>query len=205
MMARALASLTHGVLGVRSESTIADRIATLSDCADSLSATDVDQLPTYLRGLQQRRIRQNAKDGVPTELASSVAQTTLIAGAPVLTHLVSRSQTSPSKTAEIYLNVGDALSLDRLRAAAELALNDMPYWDRLATRGLIRELEQLQSDAAQMALALESPKTWLTQHRGDIRNLVSEIKTFTGSKPSFAQFALATDAVRKFMQNASDA
>ncbi|NQY12733.1 MAG: NAD-glutamate dehydrogenase [Henriciella sp.] len=204
MMARALASLTHGVLGVGTGLPVADRIAALSDCADTLSATDLDQLPTYLRGLQQRRIRQNAKDGVPTDLVTSVAQTMLIAGAPVLSHLVARAQTPPSQTAETYRNVGDALSLDRLRAAADLALNDMPYWDRLATRGLIRELEQLQSDAAQMALAMESPKAWLTQHRGDIRNLVSEIKTFTGSKPSFAQFALATDAVRKFMQNATD-
>ncbi|MEM9570265.1 MAG: NAD-glutamate dehydrogenase [Pseudomonadota bacterium] len=203
LMASALASLTHGVLSVGSDAPVADRIALLGDCTDSLAAIETDALPAHTRALQQRRIKQNARDGVPHDLAAALAQTQIVASAPILSHLVVRSGREPKIVTDTYLGVGDALSLDRLRAAAQAALDDMPYWDRLATRGLIRELEQLQSDATHLALELDTPKAWHAQHRGAVRTLINEIKTFTGSKPSFAQLALATDAVRKFMQQAS--
>ena len=200
LLSGAIASLTHGALGVGETSPIAKRIDMLTASADALSAIKPKDLPAYGRALQQRRIKQTARDGMPTALAESVAQTKLIASAARLSHLVTRSEASPAAATDAYLAIGDALSLDRLRAAADQALNDMPYWDRLATRGLIRELEQLQSDATHLALQAETIKAWLSEHRDSVNSLLSEIKTFTGSKPSFAQFALATDAVRKFMQ-----
>ncbi|MEL7539612.1 MAG: hypothetical protein AAGJ51_01810, partial [Pseudomonadota bacterium] len=134
----------------------------------------------------------------------AIARTKIAASAAQLSKLAARSDRAVPDVAQAYLAIGDALSLDRLRTAAEQALSDMPYWDRLATRGLMRELEQLQSDATQLALQEESPKAWTHRHRRGLKALLQEIKTFTGSKPSFAQFALATDAVRKFMHTASD-
>lgn len=204
LLAGTLATLTHGILSVGETDTISDRIMALSEARDILNGISADELPPFERALTQRRVKQNARDGVPSALAAAIAQTKTVANAPLLTKLAVRSERATADAADAYLAVGDALSLDRLRTAAEQALSDMPYWDRLATRGLMRELEHLQSDAAYLALSHETPKAWTDQHRGNLRVLLQEIKTFTGSKPSFAQFALATDAVRKFMQNAAD-
>ena len=203
LIASSLDTLTHGALRANEVGSIRDRINALSASKQALLSIETSQLPAYQRALQQRRIKQIARDGIPVALAEEFAQTQLVANAPLISHLVERAQATPTKASAAYLTVGDALSLDRLRNAADQALLDMPYWDRLATRGLVRELEQLQSDAAYLALQTETPTAWVDQYRTERRTLLSEIKTYTGTKPSFAQFALATDAVRKFMQVAS--
>ena len=203
LIANSLATLTHGALSLGEAGSIRDRIDALSDSNQALLSIESSDLPAYQRAQQQRRVKQIARDGIPVMLAEKFAQTQLIASAPLISTLVDRAQTSPSDAIAAYLAVGDALSLDRLRTAAGQAQTDMPYWDRLATRGLVRELEQLQSDAAYLALQSDTPQAWVDQYRSGRRDLLSEIKTYTGTKPSFAQFALATDAVRKFMQLAS--
>ncbi|MEO1187504.1 MAG: NAD-glutamate dehydrogenase [Pseudomonadota bacterium] len=203
LLSSSLATLTHGVLSVGEGQSVQERIQVLTASKQALSDIATRDLPAFERALEQRRIKQNARDGVPSEIAEAIARTKIAASAAQLSKLAARSDLAMPDVAHAYLAIGDALSLDRLRAAAEQALSDMPYWDRLATRGLIRELEQLQSDATHLALQMETPKAWTDQHRPDLRALLQEIKTFTGSKPSFAQFALATDAVRKFMHNAA--
>ncbi len=203
LLSVSLATLTHGVLSVGEGQAVENRINALSAAREALASIATSDLPAFERALEQRRIKQTARDGVPSELAEAIARTKVTASAAQLSKLAARSDRPAADVAGAYLAIGDALSLDRLRAAAEQALSDMPYWDRLATRGLMRELEQLQSEATHLALKAESPKAWTQQNRGDLRTLLQEIKTFTGTKPSFAQFALATDAVRKFMNNAA--
>jgi len=203
LIATSLETLTHGALRTADAGSIDDRIDALSASNDALLAIETAQLPAYQRALQQRRVKQIARDGIPTDLAETFAQTQLVANAPLISQLALRTKSTPADASAAYLAVGDALSLDRLRNAADQALLDMPYWDRLATRGLVRELEQLQSDAAHLALQTDTPTAWVDQFRSERRALLNEIKTYTGTKPSFAQFALATDAVRKFMQVAA--
>ena len=79
----------------------------------------------------------------------------------------------------------------------------MPYWDRLATRGLIRELETLQGDVTKLALKTDNVSAWTRTNESARSALLQDLKKYAGSKPNFAQFALATDAVRKFAQTAS--
>ncbi|MEL6664458.1 MAG: hypothetical protein AAFR33_15815, partial [Pseudomonadota bacterium] len=64
--------------------------------------------------------------------------------------------------------------------------------------------EQLQSDATLIALNAGTHADWVKQHRTAISMLLKEVKTYTRTKPGFAQFALATDAVRKFMHSVSE-
>ena len=127
----------------------------------------------------------------------------LMADAPLMHRLSNDSPAAPSEVTQAYIAIGDTLSLDRLRAAAEQAISDMPYWDRLATRGLTRELEGLQAEATKLSLKAESVDVWSRLHDGPRRELLQDLKKYTGSQPSFAQFALAADAVRKFVQVAS--
>jgi glutamate dehydrogenase len=137
-------------------------------------------------------------------LAEAIAKTKTVTATPTLAKLLEKTDVDAADAARAYLAIGDALALDRLRQAAEQALIGMPYWDRLATRGLIRELEQLQSDATQIALNAEAHSDWVKQHRPAISTVLKEVKTYTRTKPGFAQFALATDAVRKFMHSLNE-
>lgn len=199
-LAGALSRTTQGILALQKSGTIHTKIESLTEARESLSQITPDDLPPYQSALQQRQVKQIARDGISQSLAETFARTKLIANAPLISSLADAASQPTDAAADAYLTVGDALSLDRLRTAAEQAMSDMPYWDRLATRGLIRELEQLQSDAALSALRADSVDVWLEQNRSDRSELLKSIKTFTGSQPNFAQFALATDAVRKFMQ-----
>jgi glutamate dehydrogenase len=203
LIANSLATLTHGALQSGEAAPIRNRIDALSASNQALLSIETSLLPAYQRTQQQKQIKQIAKDGIPPALAEEYAQTQLLASAPIIADLSERAQASPADAAAAYLAVGDALALDRVRNAADQALTDMPYWDRLATRGLTRELEILQSQAAYLALQTETPNAWIDQYRAERRDLLSQIKTYTSTKPSFAQFALATDAVRKFMQLAA--
>ncbi len=200
-LAASLARLTQGVLRFNATGPVADRISDLTASRDALAALDDNDLPNYQTARHLRHVKQITRDGVSTELAEAFVKTRLIASAPVVASLANDAGCAPGQASEVYLKIGDALTLDRLRAAAHQALSIMPYWDRLATRGLVRELEQLQSEAARQALSADSPERWLDDRKAARKTLLSEIKMYTGSKPTFAQFALATGAVRSFMQS----
>ncbi|MEM9055310.1 MAG: NAD-glutamate dehydrogenase domain-containing protein, partial [Pseudomonadota bacterium] len=199
----ALGKLTQEILSASLPLPVAERMEALSPMMESMRTYNSDQLPAFIRAVHLRQVKRLANEEVSEQLAFEAARTRLLASAPLLKRLVDQSGASHPDVITTFLTVGDALSLDRLRAAAELALGDMPYWDRLATRGLIRDLEQQQSEAAALALQTSDLTTWLEQHAAAYAALLQEIKTYTGTRPSFAQFALAADAVRRFMQTAA--
>ena len=202
-LAASLRRLTHSILTTSTDASIAAQIDQFSAARDALSELSAATLPAYEKAVFKRRINHLAREGVPTELAEAVAATRLLADAALITQLAAKSGHDAQAATATYLQVGDALSLDRLRAAATSAIAEMPHWDRLATRGLIRELEHLQADTSHLALESGAPDAWLSQHSAARSTLLTDLKTYTGSKPSFAQFALAADAMRKFMQTVS--
>nr|WP_083332414.1 NAD-glutamate dehydrogenase [Hyphomonas sp. Mor2] len=203
-LAESLRRLTHSILTASASGSISDQIESVAAARDALSKLSTKSLPAYEKAVFQRRINHLARDGVSPDLAEAVAATRLVADAPLITQLADKSARDAVAATTAYLQVGDALSLDRLRAAATSAIAEMPHWDRLATRGLIRELEHLQADATYLALTADDAESWLARHASARTILLSEIKTYTGTKPSFAQFALAADAMRKFMQTVAD-
>ncbi|MEP1143118.1 MAG: NAD-glutamate dehydrogenase [Henriciella sp.] len=203
MLAGALSRYTQGVLGSVGSGTIEAQITALAPANKVLLETLPDALSAYDRALHQRRTKLLIRDGVPDKLAERFSATRLIAYTPLVAELGLELEAEPDAAAAAYLAVGDLLSLDRLRNVAVQAISEMPYWDRLATRGLVRELELLQADGAKLALRRGSAKAWMKDLASERSTLLADIKTFTGTKPSFAQFALATDAVRKFMLQAA--
>ncbi|MEL6862418.1 MAG: NAD-glutamate dehydrogenase domain-containing protein, partial [Pseudomonadota bacterium] len=202
-LAESLKRLTHGILVEQFDGSIADKIEHLTEAKEALASLSVAVLPAYEKAVHQRRINLLARDEVPRDLATSVAGLTHASAAPLITKLAARAEKPAEIATRVFTSVGSALTLDRLRAAAVSALRDMPHWDRLATRGLVRELEDLQSEAAILAFKEQTEQAWLDKHETARSHLLADIKTYTATKPSFAQFALATDAVRKFMQSIS--
>jgi len=154
-------------------------------------------------GRLTKTIKALAKDGVPERLATKIASSALLSDAPGLTVIAAELDVKFADVHTASQAVGEALQLDRLRANAREAIRTMPYWDRLATRRLIRDLHLQQSHAVRLALAEGGAEDWLRENASLRRQLVADIRTFTLNKPVFAQFALATDAVRMFMQAAN--
>ena len=202
-LADSLRRLTHAILTEQYDGAVSDQIDRLADAKQALFSLSADGLPAYEKAVHKRRCKQLARDKVPAELAEDVARLNFVSAAPLITKLAARADCPAERATEVYTTVGSALTLDRLRAAAVSAIRDMPHWDRLATRGLVRELENLQLDAALLAFSETSEQDWLDKHAAARDALLTEIKTYTATQPSFAQFALATDAVRKFMQTVS--
>ena len=198
-----LARYTHGLLSLGQSGSIVQIITALAPNADALSAIQIDALPAYLKAVMQRRTKHLSRDSVPVELADQIVRGALLADAPLMRRLSEESGAAPHQVTNAYIAIGDTLSLDRLRAAADQAISDMPYWDRLATRGLTRELEALQGEVTKLALQADTIEAWSSANESARSELLKDLKKYTGSQPNFAQFALATDAVRKFVQAAS--
>jgi glutamate dehydrogenase len=201
-LAGSLARYTHGLLSSGQKGSIVQIITALAPNTDALSAIKIEGLPAYLKAVLQRRAKHLSRDGVPDTLANQIVRTSITADAPLMRRLSQESAASPDEVTAAYITIGDTLSLDRLRAAAEQAISDMPYWDRLATRGLTRELEALQGEVTKLALKAESVSTWTSGNESARSDLLNDLKKYAGTQPNFAQFALATDAVRKFVQTA---
>ncbi len=200
LLASALAKFTQSVLHAAQDGTIQTRIEAFKPYSQALSNTPAEKLSAYERAVFRRQVNQLGRDKVPDGLAEQIASTRLVTNTPLIAALSAQSSIDPEQAVEAYLSVGDALSLDRLRNAASQAIADMPHWDRLALRGLIRELELLQTEVAHQALSMNSISEWTEQFAAQRNALLADIKSYTGSKPSFAQFALATDAIRGFVK-----
>ncbi|MEO1304162.1 MAG: hypothetical protein AAFV37_04235, partial [Pseudomonadota bacterium] len=201
LLGEALAKLTKGILSANMSGGVSAQIDALTPYEEALRATSSEDLSAYERAVHKRRINQLARDDVPEDLAERFATSRLVAIAPLISSLSEDANCTPAEAIGAYLTVGDALSVDRLRHVAVQALLDLPHWDRLALRGLIRELELLQAETAVLALAAPSIEAWLEAVRSSRDTLIADLKKYTASKPSFAQFALATDSLRSFVKS----
>ena len=91
--------------------------------------------------------------------------------------------------------------LDRLRAAAEDSLAHADFWDRVASRRMIVDFAEQQVAATRDALNHgEDAKLWLETRPGSRAALLETLRGFgRGQTWSFSRFALASDAIRRFL------
>jgi len=164
----------------------------------------ITKFPGSLSTFEKRRytktVSRLSKNGVPKKLAQIIASIRFAAQLPRLVDLCEADASKAGKVFEIHQKVGEALAIEKLIAAAEDGLSGLPYWDRLATRKLLQEMRQQQGDATALSLKSGDPGAWLTRHEDLQSDLVSAISTLASEQASFAQFALAGDAVREFMR-----
>ncbi|MCF6329005.1 MAG: NAD-glutamate dehydrogenase, partial [Henriciella sp.] len=199
----ALSELSQSLLQVGAITSLADTITRLSPAAESLS----NSLPGSLSGFEASRLNKSikmlSKNSRRDVLATRIASSTLISDLPELAAIATEFEAKPQVVFRAFQTIGDALHLDRLRASAQTAVQSMPYWDRLATRRLIRELQQQQCEAVRFALSTGGSDAWVSDTVSTRKSLIADIRAYTMNAPGFAQFALAADAVRAFMQNAN--
>jgi glutamate dehydrogenase len=199
-LANGLSALTQNILNSGLLENVGDNIhrlePTLSAIRDGVPGT----LSSYEKARFGKLVKKLSKDGVPEKTAQTAATLNFMSESPLLVSVSHDQKCAPDKVFEAYQAVGEALSLDRLRTNAHQALSDMPFWDRLATRRLLRELEGQQAEATSLALSKGGVDGWMKANTSARTTLVSDIKLYTASNPNFAQFALAADSVRQFMQ-----
>ncbi len=197
-LAEALSGLTQSLVQLHQGDAIETTLETLTGPVSRMCKSMPRYLSPFEASRRDKLTRSLAKGGVSQKLAKRIALAGFVDEAPGLSAIATEHAIDISKVYAASQVIGEALHLDRLRSNAQDALLTMPYWDRLATRRLIRELRDQQCLAVRASLA--GGEAWLNEHAAARRQLVANIRTFTASKPGFAQFALAADAVRKFMQ-----
>ncbi|MCA8901140.1 MAG: NAD-glutamate dehydrogenase, partial [Hyphomonas sp.] len=148
----------------------------------------------------ERTARGFIKRGAPQDLAHWAAAMNHFAQGLVVVDVAGRSGADVAAAGACFYQIGDALRLDRLRAAAREGLAKAGFWDRVAGRRLISELVRMQAAATEDALAQGGPDTWLGHHQEGRRALLGSLAALSKEKTwSFAKFALSADAVRQFM------
>ncbi|MEL6257489.1 MAG: NAD-glutamate dehydrogenase, partial [Pseudomonadota bacterium] len=160
---------------------------------DDLSPFQVDEL--------QSMNRIDRREGVPSDLSTTIARYVLLASAPGLSSLMERFAVSPAQAASTFFQVAGALGSDAVRVQILDSVLTAPFWDRLAARRLIAELHKLEIEAAGAALTAEGGldgwRDAKSDALSDLRARLDDLELDHGW--SFAKFSLAADAVRGFM------
>ena len=160
-------------------------------------------LPDMLDGFEARQLSQResalTKAGISKTLAQRAALMPLVSIGVDLQSVSETTGEKPQEALRAYLMLGEALGLDRLRNAASQTLGDATYWERLATRRLIEDLRRHQADAAVQALSSGKVENWLSEREAARKTLANQLSMLTSGKANFAQFTIAADAVRNFM------
>lgn len=200
-LSRALLNLTSGLARTSITQDIAAQIERLTPVASGIRAVLPSALSSYETSCFTKGVKAITKAKIDKQLASQVEIAAYLNVTAQVSAIADDLSAGAGEVYAAYQTVGEAMGLDRLRGAASTALRKMPYWDRLATRRQMLELQALQLDAVRLALKSGGTETWLAATQGQRRALIAEMRAYTVNAAAFAQFALAADAARQFMQS----
>jgi glutamate dehydrogenase len=185
------------------------------DAADTLRACGSGLLSPFERGVADERRASFIAAGAPEDLAGDVANLRPLTAATDVADLARAAGLPAMATARVYHEVGAALGLDRLRAAAG-AVASGDHFERLAVRRLIEDLLVEQATLTQSVIRSASPNgvteetareavaAWLRGRDGAVqgaRRTLEEIGAAPGGW-SFAKLTIANAAVRELTQAA---
>ncbi len=140
--------------------------ATLKKCVERLLASLGAILTDKMRAESGHRISTLTSAGVPADVAKDLVSLALIADAPRINHLAANAKCDVVRAAAVFLQIGEGLQLDVIRArAAQLSLNDS--FDRMAVNTAVNQLSKAQASFARSALAAGqvAPEKWLASQQ----------------------------------------
>ncbi|MEO1641765.1 MAG: NAD-glutamate dehydrogenase, partial [Pseudomonadota bacterium] len=152
-LASAVGNLTQSLVQTEDLSNVSDLISSLTPMTKAIQDRVPDCLQNFKRGRFEGIVNDLRQDGVPDELALTLAKAGLVVQTPRLSALANETNQDCGDVFAAFQAIGDVLSLDKLRAKASDRISAMPYWDRLATRRLISDMEVQQVAATQHALS----------------------------------------------------
>lgn len=178
--------------------------------ADALVAEGPSLLSEFERGSMDSRVNAFVAAGAPEGLARVIAALRPLTATVDIADLAVEANASPAAAARLYHQVGGALGLDRLRAAAS-AVRDGDAYERAALRGLITEMISEQVALTRDVLAAGSAQAgnsddaagrlvaiWAQPRQAAIeqaRRAVEDIEQ-SGGGWTFAKLTLANAAIR---------
>ena len=201
-LSEALGGLTANIAAAGETRPIDDLISELSAPVAELRKAIPKTLRAFATARYNKSVKALAKPKVPAGLAERIVAAGHLGGVPELAAIARETGVKIEVVLATTQLIAEALQLDRLSASAQDAAQDMAYWDRLATRRLIRDLQRQLALATRRALQSGGAEDWLKSNVDERKQLNEEVRTFTATNPAFAQFALAADAVRSFMHAA---
>ncbi len=204
-LADAIGELALSLVNTHRDLPIGARIEKFKPHFKAMAKAVPDALMPFERARFDERVELLMCFDVPETLAHRIAVAELLPQLPLLETLIEPKKSSAGKVFTAYQVIGEGLAIDRLKASAKDSLPNMPYWDRLATRKLVQDMVQQQAEATRLALQNGGPQKWLSTQDDICRDLTDNIDLLTTANATFAQFALAGDAVREFMRAASGA
>ncbi|MEL6474267.1 MAG: NAD-glutamate dehydrogenase [Pseudomonadota bacterium] len=188
---------------VRNEASqaVSETLDAYNDGLSKFKARLRETASAYASARIERRARALMRRDVPEDLARWSASISNFAEGLSIVQIANTAEAEVKGVSSIYFDLGDQLRLDRLRASAEDGLANAPYWDRVAARRLIVDLENQQANAAEDALAHGGDaQAWIGSRSADRNALLQTLRDLgRGHHWSFSKFALSADAVRQFL------
>jgi glutamate dehydrogenase len=172
----------------------------IRELADGLSGV----LPHHYSEDMRDRARPYLEDGVPEDLAMTVADLVNLFSAPDMVRLGAARKLPVLDVARLYFAVGTRFHLGRLRAATDV-LESLTHWQKLAAAALIEEIFghqlALTSQVMDQASDLGDPATaidqWSARNRAAVERtdqLLSEL--WTGEVNDLSMVAVASRQLR---------
>lgn len=199
-LSNALSRATEWLVLNRPDMTIDDGIGAFHAPLDAFKAALRETSSPFIGARIERQARTLQDAGVPVGLAQWGGALPHFAEGLRLVPVAEDGGYDMADVAAASFHIGDQLRLDRLADQAREAANKATYWDRIATRRMIDDLAGLQIRATQDALASGGARPWLAAREHARHALMAQLRELSaGHSWSFARFALATDAFRRFM------
>ncbi len=196
-LANALIRATEWLTGEAPGRPIGREIARIEPALATFRRTLRETASPFVAARIERRARSLMDEGVPDGLARWSAAIASFADGIAIVALVDGGNEMPA-VAEAYFRIGDALRLDRLRASAEESLTGAGYWDRVAIRRLIDDINAQQVACTRAALTGPGVEAWLEARAGRRHALLQTLPELTApGEGALARLSLASDAVRR--------
>ncbi len=199
-LARALQQGIEWVLQNEADEPVAEVVARIHPQLDRFKAGLRGNATAFVAARIERQARAFEDEGVPHGLAQWSGALPYFAEGLRLVPLAASGPHDIAEVAAASFAIGDQLRIDRLVQRAREATTRASYWDRIATRRMIEDLGDLQVRATAAALSGDGVEAWLASRAEAKGLLLGQLHDLSASHTwSFSRFALATDAIRRFM------
>ena len=163
-----------------------------------------DEFSSFLAGQVSDRAKSLRSQHVPKTLAWEVASARQLAEGLNMASMALEDGLNVQKSAKAYFSIGNLLQIDRLKYDAVGALPDISYWDRMAARRKVFDLELMHSRATRNVLLTPiDVDSWISknnEHHTSLLAILGELSR--GQSWTFSKLALSVDAIKTFIEKA---
>ncbi len=185
----------------KNQSSIAEIVNKYANVMGEYRTIMSDEFSNFLHVQISDRFKSLRTHQVPKSLAWEVASIRQFSEGLNMAKMSLEDGFDIRNSAKAYFSIGTHLQIDRLKYEAVQALPDISYWDRIAARRKVFELELMHARATRnVLLAKLDVDSWINKNKLRYTSLASDLGELTwGQSWAFSKFALSVDAIRTFV------